>query len=274
MPSIVTASDSTSVQSRSCGQSGAPSMKTIGRTARHPADHRPRAHDPAHVREKSTRFACAEVRLIRGLARDREEEAALDVQRALRLAGRTGGVREQVRRLALDLDRIELAGCLRRARPTTGRGPTPSGSESARRQTTTCSTLGASASASSRTPSSGTSRPRGTTRRPSARRVPRRRRDATTPPGREARRRSEPGSRRRARTRATRSRPPAPSAENVARRRPRRPEVDERLGEASHLVRRAPPRSASGAAPSSVPTPRPRDQCVSRAQRCTHASRR
>ena len=54
--------------------------------------------------------ACVHVRLVGDLARDRDEEAALDVHDALRLARRAGGVRQQVRRLGVDLSGGQHAG--------------------------------------------------------------------------------------------------------------------------------------------------------------------
>ena len=73
------------------------------------ADHRPRPHDPAHVRGEEDAVAGADVGLVGRLAGDREQEAAVHVQRALRAAGRPGGVREQVGMLRLDLERRQLA---------------------------------------------------------------------------------------------------------------------------------------------------------------------
>ena len=133
-----------------------------GRTARHRADHRPWPHDPAHVRREEDAVARAEVGLVRRLPCDREQESALHVERALRAAGRARRVGEEVRRLALDLDGLERAGpALDRARATRRRGPgSIAQSPAPRCQTTTRSTLGASASASSRTSFIGTSRPR------------------------------------------------------------------------------------------------------------------
>ena len=69
------------------------------------ADDGPRPHDPAHVGGEVDAVAALDVGLVRGLARDRDEEAALHVQRALRPAGRARRVGEQVRRLGVDLDR-------------------------------------------------------------------------------------------------------------------------------------------------------------------------
>ena len=60
------------------------------------ADHRPRPHDPAHVGREEDAVTGADVGLVGGFAGDREEEAALDVQRALRPAGRSRGVGEEV----------------------------------------------------------------------------------------------------------------------------------------------------------------------------------
>ena len=134
-PSIVTRSSSTICHTRSCGRSGAPSMKTTVAPQRHRADHGPRSHDPAHVRREEHAITGAEVGLVGGLARDREEEAALDVQRALRLARscptcRRGGTAPRSRRR-----RPRAFPAVRRRRPpTTSRarrhravdaGPTP-----------------------------------------------------------------------------------------------------------------------------------------------------
>ena len=66
-PSMVTRSGSTSRQRRSPGQSGAPSAKTIVAAARAHADHRPRAHDPAHVGGEVDAVARPDVGLIGGL---------------------------------------------------------------------------------------------------------------------------------------------------------------------------------------------------------------
>ena len=49
------------------------------------------------------------VGLVADLARDRDEEAALDVQHALGTAGGAGRVREQIRVLRVDCERLELA---------------------------------------------------------------------------------------------------------------------------------------------------------------------
>ena len=54
-------------------------------------------------------LALLDVRLVGDLARDRDEEAALHEERSFGLAGRAGGVREQVGRLRVDLDRRELS---------------------------------------------------------------------------------------------------------------------------------------------------------------------
>ncbi len=80
------------------------------------ADHRPGAHDPAHVGGEMHDVALVHVGLVGGLARDRDEEAALHVHHALRRAGRAGRVGEQVRRFGVDLERGQLAGAVRRAR--------------------------------------------------------------------------------------------------------------------------------------------------------------
>ena len=74
------------------------------------ADDRPRAHDPAHVGREEDAVAGPDVGLVGRLAGDREQEAAVDVQRPLRPAGRAGRVCEQVGVLRLDLERRQLAG--------------------------------------------------------------------------------------------------------------------------------------------------------------------
>ena len=92
-------------------------MRPVGRPlhvdhagARRPgADDRPRAHDPAHVGGEEDAVAGPDVRLVGGLAGDRDQEAAVHVQRTLRLAGRAGRVREQVGVLRVDLERRQLA---------------------------------------------------------------------------------------------------------------------------------------------------------------------
>jgi hypothetical protein len=53
------------------------------------------------------------VGLVGDLARDRDQEAALHVEHALRRAGRARRVGEQVRVLRFDLERRELAGRVR-----------------------------------------------------------------------------------------------------------------------------------------------------------------
>ena len=93
---------------------GRPVGRAFGEHDRRPerpgADERPRAHDPAHVRGEVHDVALPDVGLVADLARDRDEEAALHVDDALRHAGGAGRVREQVRRLGLDLERRQLAG--------------------------------------------------------------------------------------------------------------------------------------------------------------------
>ena len=59
---------------------------------------------------KSTRSPAPQVGLVRGLTRDREQEAALDVEGALGTPGRARGVGQEIRSLALDLDRSESPG--------------------------------------------------------------------------------------------------------------------------------------------------------------------
>ena len=106
----VTRSCSTVRQSRSgVGQSGAPSAKTIVPPSAPTPTTRPRPHDPAHVGREVHDVALVHVGLVGDLARDRDEEAALHVHDALRLAGRARGVGEEVRRLGVDLQRGQLA---------------------------------------------------------------------------------------------------------------------------------------------------------------------
>ena len=109
----MTRSDSTVSQSRSCGQSGAPSAIDHGRADGAGADDGPRAHDPAHVGGEEDAVAAVHVGLVRDLARDRDEKAAVDVQRALGPAGRAGRVSEEVRSLRVDLQRLERSGLFR-----------------------------------------------------------------------------------------------------------------------------------------------------------------
>ena len=78
------------------------------RAHRVPADDGPGAHDPAHVGHEVDAVVRPRVGLVADLARDRDEEAALDVDDALRRAGRPGRVREQVRRLGVELRRWQL----------------------------------------------------------------------------------------------------------------------------------------------------------------------
>ena len=80
-----------------------------GRAAGAGADDGPRPHDPAHVRREEDALAAVDVGLIRDLARDRDEEAGVHVQRALRPPGRARRVREEVRMLRVDLERRQLA---------------------------------------------------------------------------------------------------------------------------------------------------------------------
>ena len=109
-PSIVTRSASTVRQSRSSGQSGAPSAKTIDAPTAPPPTTVHGPHDPAHVGGEVDPLALVHVRLVRDLAGDRDEEAALHVKDALRLARRAGRVRQQVRVLRVDLERRQLPG--------------------------------------------------------------------------------------------------------------------------------------------------------------------
>src|SRR5437773_1726086 len=66
-------------------------------------------HDPAHVGREVDDVARADVGLVADLACDRDEEAALNMDDALRHAGRAGGVRQQIRRLRRDLEGRQLA---------------------------------------------------------------------------------------------------------------------------------------------------------------------
>ena len=69
--------------------------------------------------EKSTRSSGAEVGLVRGLAHDRQQEAALHVQRALRPARRSRGVCEEVRALRSRRPRARARSAGPRPRPPT-----------------------------------------------------------------------------------------------------------------------------------------------------------
>ena len=97
-PSDVTRSCSTMRQRRSgVGPVGGALHEHDRAAERADADDRPRPHDPAHVGREMHDVALVHVGLVGGLARDRDEEAALDVQDALRLAGRARGVGQEVR---------------------------------------------------------------------------------------------------------------------------------------------------------------------------------
>jgi hypothetical protein len=72
------------------------------------ADHGPRAHDPAHVGHEVDDVVGASVGLVGDLARDRDEEAALDVQHALRCPGRPGRIGQEIGRLGVELGRRQL----------------------------------------------------------------------------------------------------------------------------------------------------------------------
>ena len=65
-----------------------PGIWTHGDWASADADDHPRAHDPAEVAHEAGDVSGVDVGLIAGLARNRDEEAALNVQRALRTARR------------------------------------------------------------------------------------------------------------------------------------------------------------------------------------------
>ena len=91
------------------GQSGAPSAKTIvAPSAPAPTTVHGPMIQPMSV-AKWTTSPCVHVGLVGDLAGDRDEEAALHVDDALRLAGRAGGVGQEVRRLRVDLERRQLA---------------------------------------------------------------------------------------------------------------------------------------------------------------------
>ena len=77
-----------------------------------PAHHFPGAHDPAHVRHEVNDLARLRVGLIGDLARDRDQEPALDVDDPFRPPGRAGRVGEQVRMLGVDLERLQRPGPL------------------------------------------------------------------------------------------------------------------------------------------------------------------
>ncbi len=80
------------------------------RAERTAADHSPGAHDPAHVGREVDDVTGMDVREVGGLPRDRDEQPAVDVEDALRLARRPRGVGEQVRMLRVDRERGQRAG--------------------------------------------------------------------------------------------------------------------------------------------------------------------
>ena len=85
-PSEVTRSSSTVRQSRSARPVGRALGEDDRAAERADADDRPRPHDPAHVGGEVHDVALVHVGLVADLARDRDEEAALHVHDALRLA--------------------------------------------------------------------------------------------------------------------------------------------------------------------------------------------
>ena len=235
-------SDSTSCQSRSCGQSGAPSAKTsVAPSAPPPTTVHGPMIQPMSV-TKWMRSSGPDVGLVAGLARDRDEEAALHVDDALRLAGRAGGVGEQVRRLGVDLERPAAR-------------PGQSATSSSHGATTTCSTRRRLAARlledlehrhlASRGAST-VARVIDDLRLASLRAAARRRAPRS-------RRRSAPGPRRCARTRATRPATSGDIGRKIATRSPSRDaEPDERLGQPRHLARELGEASASRREPSSL----------------------
>ena len=197
-PRIETLSSSTSRHSDRTGNRCALGEDERG-SERVAADHGPLAHDPAHVGREMDHVAGPRVGLVADLPRDRDEEPALDVDDALRPAGRPGRVREQVRRLGIDLGRWQDAGLL--------------GGSSSHGARTTCSSAGASRRPSSRIASMGTSRPRRNELRVVIATLASRPEAAARQQAPRSPRRSAPGPRRDARTRARRPRPPATWAE-------------------------------------------------------------
>ena len=89
---------------------GRPLREHEGRAHGAAADHGPGAHDPAHVGGEVDDVVGARVSLVAGLARDRDQEAALDVEHALGFPGRPGRIGEKVRMLGFDRERLERAG--------------------------------------------------------------------------------------------------------------------------------------------------------------------
>ena len=93
---------------------GRPVGRTLGeddrRAERTAADHRPGTHDPAHVGDEVDDVAGVNVREVGSLPRDRDEQPAVDVEDALRLARCARRVGEQVRMLRVDRERGQRAG--------------------------------------------------------------------------------------------------------------------------------------------------------------------
>ena len=73
------------------------------------ADDGPRPHDPAHVGDEVDPVVLSGVGLVADLACDRDQEAALDVDDALRRPVVPDVYVEQIRRLRVELGRRELA---------------------------------------------------------------------------------------------------------------------------------------------------------------------
>ncbi len=237
---------------------------------------RPRTHHPAEVGEPEQRVARAEVELVRQVLRGLDREAAVDVDGALRSAGRARRVDEHVRRLGIDV----AADRRRPPRRATGVVPprvapvvprrrdavagAPHDDDAANRRTVGHRGIGDGLErhprAASQEPVRGDQHGRlavGETGRD--RRAPRsRRRSACRSPAagrapgprRPSRRASAAGSRRGRRTRrpaptdvARRSRrpPPAPRSSGAERRRPRPPRRAPRHRGRARLAARSPP---------------------------------
>ena len=155
---------STIDQSRSGpGWFGAPSYRNTVAPSAVRADDLPRPHDPAEVGEPEQQIARSDVGLVRDLLGDLDEEPAVDVDGALRRAGRPARVRDEQRVFGIQVGGLEPVRVRREAaRPTGGRVAASHGASVRPRRSTTITwrTDRAAATASSAVSFIGTTLPR------------------------------------------------------------------------------------------------------------------
>ena len=226
------------------------------------ADHGPRPHDPAHVRREE-----------HAVVRAADPPGTRSRARSRRGSRPARGARPSACRSCRTCRR---AGTAPRSRPSTGSSSPGCSATASSHQTSRPVVIGQSTPARRQTTTCSTRR-RVRERlvehllhrdelAAAVRRVRRehdlraaRRPAATTPPARRSPRRSAPGPRRCARTRARRSPPRGAIGRNVPTASPSpTPSSTERLGEPAHLVRELRPRQRACARRPRAPTPPPR----------------